>query len=87
VTISGDTRALPRIPVPGVEGALPTVALTLTPAAHPAEVPVEEPAEVSLEEPAASPEQIYEEAMAAIDALARDWSSTVRVTGRHRAAA
>jgi hypothetical protein len=107
VTTSGDTQALPRIPVPGsLAEPLPTVALTLAfptpeagagtaapaaPEATPAVVPAPraERAPVVAEPPAAeSHERIYEEAMAAIAALASNWSSAVQhSTGRHRAAA
>jgi hypothetical protein len=103
VTTSGDTQALPRIPVPGaIAGPLPTVALTIAvaaPGAGPDRAPVRaekapvraenSPVEVVEEPPAAeSHDRIYEEAMATIAALASSWSSTVQHTsGRHRAAA
>jgi hypothetical protein len=98
VTTSGDTQVLTRFPVPGaLAGPVPTVALTITAAeldrtqefasvraaSAPAEAAAETPAPV-----AASHEDIYEEAMATIAALASNWSSAVgRVPGRHRAAA
>ena len=89
---------LTRIPVPAAPaGPLPTVALTLA-VAEPeatrefAAVRAEQaPVEPAAEPPAPvaeSPDDIYEEAMATIAALASNWSSAVqRTTGRHRAAA
>lgn len=95
MTTSGDTQALPRIPVPGfLDGPVPTVALTIavaTPEAttpEPAAVrPETAPAEAAAETPE-SHDLIYEEAMATIAALASSWSSAVQCSsGRHRAAA
>ena len=55
------------------------------------QAPVEPAAQTPAPVPAPvaeSPDDIYEEAMAAIAALASNWSSAVgRTTGRHRAAA
>ncbi|WP_448627944.1 hypothetical protein [Geodermatophilus sp. URMC 64] len=98
MTTSGDTQALPRIPVPGTGAGSahhPTVALTLAAAPEPqpsrAEVPAESAdaatTEPAAEAPAESHERIYEEAMATIAALASGWSTSVQRTGRHRAAA
>jgi hypothetical protein len=100
VTTSGDTQVLTRIQVPGAPaGPLPTVALTLDVTQELAAVRAEK-APVAPAEEAVSPvaprteshpdnhEDIYEEAMATIAALASNWSSAVRrTTGRHRAAA
>jgi hypothetical protein len=101
VIAPGDTQALPRIPVPGtpVDAGLPTVALTLGPAAPegrtegrtearpaPEVVAPADPEPATAE--AASHERIYEEAMATIAALASTWSTAVQqASGRHRAAA
>jgi hypothetical protein len=94
---SGDTQALPRIPVPGSPAEpLPTVALTIAVAAPEAtpeparpQAPVlEEAPAAAVPAPAGSHERIYEEAMATIATLASNWSSAVqRSSGRHRAAA
>jgi hypothetical protein len=102
VTTSGDTQVLTRIPAPAAPaGPLPTVALTLAVAEPEAtrefaavraeQAPVEPTAQTPAPVPAPvaeSPDDIYEEAMATIAALASNWSSAVqRTTGRHRAAA